>query len=288
MQVDPEQFAISVTSIDGQHFSIGDSDTQFCIQSCSKPISYLCGLKEFGTEYVHKHVGTEPSGHAFNEMILKKAPTEEKANRAIPHNPCINAGAIMAVSMVFPDKTMEERHKQILDVWKDLSGGDDAPIGYDEETYLSESGSADRNWCLGYMMKESGAFPPCFTNLRDTLELYFQICSTLSTCKAMSIMASTLANGGLNPITGMRCFSADHVRSVLPIMVRTPVRSVAPFLHQAIRACRKLGCEHTQDRLLLIRLRGVRTTGQRMCPDPATDTTFDVSLVSYAYVWRCS
>merc|ERR1719181_261505 len=75
--VDPEQFAISVTTIDGQHFSIGDADKQFCIQSCSKPISYLIGLQEFGQEYVHKHVGTEPSGHAFNEMILKDAPTEE-------------------------------------------------------------------------------------------------------------------------------------------------------------------------------------------------------------------
>ena len=30
----------------------------------------------------------------------------------------------------------------------------------------------------------------------ETLELYFQICSLLSTSKAMSIMASTLANGG--------------------------------------------------------------------------------------------
>ena len=53
------------------------------------------------------------------------------------------------------------------------------------------------------MMKGAGAFPPCFTNLTDTLELYFQICSLLSTSKAMSIMASTLANGGLNPLTVM-------------------------------------------------------------------------------------
>jgi len=218
-EVDPEQFGISVTSIDGQHFSLGDCDAQFCIQSCSKPISYLIGLNEFGAEYVHNSVGTEPSGHAFNEMILKKVPTTENPSRAIPHNPCINAGAIMAVSMVFPDKSLEERHAAILDVWKDLSGGPDAPIGYDEATYKSESATADRNWCLGFMMKESSAFPPCFTNLSDTLELYFQVCSTLSTNKAMSIMASTLANGGLNPLTGKRVFSADHVRSVLPIML---------------------------------------------------------------------
>ena len=51
-EVDPDQFSISVTTVDGQQFSIGDSDTQFCIQSCSKVISYLIALKQFGPEYV--------------------------------------------------------------------------------------------------------------------------------------------------------------------------------------------------------------------------------------------
>ena len=61
------QFAISVTTVDGQHFSVGDSDTQFCIQSCSKPITYLIAQTEFGPEYVHNHIGTEPSGrHTLN------------------------------------------------------------------------------------------------------------------------------------------------------------------------------------------------------------------------------
>ena len=69
------------------------------------------------------------------------------------------------------------------------------------------------------MMKERGAYPPCFSNLSETLELYFQICSILSTNRAMSIMAATLANGGVNPRTGDRVFSADDVRSVLPLML---------------------------------------------------------------------
>jgi len=215
-EVDPDQFAISVTTVDGQHFSIGDADTQFCIQSCSKPISYLLALNQFGLEYVHKSVSTEPSGRAFNEMCLKDTPDPEKK---IPHNPCINAGAIMAVSMVYPDFNRAARLKKVIDVWKQLSGGDDAPIGYDNATYKSESDTASGNWCLGYMMKKYNAFPPCFSDLGETLELYFQICSILSTCKAMSIMASTLANGGLNPVTGVRVFEPSEVRNALPIML---------------------------------------------------------------------
>jgi glutaminase len=75
---------------------------------------------------VHKSVSTEPSGRAFNEMCLKDT---DDPDRKIPHNPCINAGAIMAVSMVYPDFTRAIRLRKVMEVWKMLSGGDDAPIG---------------------------------------------------------------------------------------------------------------------------------------------------------------
>ena len=220
-QVDPDQFSISVTTVDGQHFSIGDADTQFCIQSCSKPLSYLVALDEFGEEYVHSCVGTEPSGRAFNEMSLKSDPRPEDSKHAIPHNPMINAGAIMSVSMVYPDLNRKKRLEKILDFWKDLSAGAAASdsVGYDDETYRSESATADRNWCLGYMMKECNAWPPCFTGLEDTLELYFQICSILNTGRGMATMAATLANGGLNPMSGKRVVAPQHVRCALPLML---------------------------------------------------------------------
>jgi glutaminase len=151
-QVDPEQFSISVTTVDGQHFSIGDADKQFCIQSCSKPLSYLVALNEFGEEYVHSSVGTEPSGRAFNEMTLKSVPLCDDPGHAIPHNPMINAGAIMSVSMVYPTLNRQARLEKVLDFWKELSAGIGAtehePVGYDDATYRSESATADRNWCL--------------------------------------------------------------------------------------------------------------------------------------------
>lgn len=229
-KVDPEQFAISITTTDGQHFSIGDSDTQWCIQSCSKPISYLLALDKFGEDYVHNHVGTEPSGRPFNEMVLKESPSEGNPGRQIPHNPCINAGAIMTVSMVEPDVADSRmRLETVLDAWRELSAADKFerdPIGYCCETYKSESSSANRNWCLAYMMLEKGAYPGCFErhqqdqkNLSDTLELYFQLCSILSTNRAMSVMAATLANGGLNPWSEKVVCSASHVRCVLPVML---------------------------------------------------------------------
>jgi glutaminase len=73
---------------------------------------------------VHNHVGSEPSGEAFNHLGLKKAPTPENPNREIPHNPCINSGAMMMCSMVYPnEESREARLNKVLDFWKELSGG---------------------------------------------------------------------------------------------------------------------------------------------------------------------
>jgi len=36
------------------------------------PISYAFALENFGPEIVHKHVGHEPSGVAFNAICLNK------------------------------------------------------------------------------------------------------------------------------------------------------------------------------------------------------------------------
>jgi len=163
-------------------------------------------------------------------MCLKDAPVSDNPGRQIPHNPCINAGAIMTVSMVMPQvPDMQRRLECVMEAWRQLSAAekfDKDPIGYDEETYISESSCANRNWCLAYMMLEKGAYPECFerrpedvSNLSDTLELYFQICSILSTNRAMSVMSATLANGGLNPWTEKVVCSANNVRCVLPVML---------------------------------------------------------------------
>jgi len=169
-KVNPDQFSISFTTTDGQHFSLGDSDVQWCIQSCSKPLSYLLALDNHGEDYVHHHVGTEASGRPFNDMCLKRSPIPSNPDRSIPHNPCVNAGAILIMSMVAGDvPDMRMRLNTMLDFWRDLSAGhafDEDPIGYDHPTYISESGTANRNWCLAYMMLEAGSYPSCF--LRHT------------------------------------------------------------------------------------------------------------------------
>ena len=65
-----EKWGISICTVDGQRFSIGDVHDKFTIQSTSKPITYSLTLEELGTEQVHNYQGREPSGRMFNEIVL--------------------------------------------------------------------------------------------------------------------------------------------------------------------------------------------------------------------------
>ena len=67
---DPEKWGVSVCTVDGQRFSIGDVNDAFTIQSCHKPFTYGINLNELGHSEVNKYIGQEPSGRDFNEICL--------------------------------------------------------------------------------------------------------------------------------------------------------------------------------------------------------------------------
>jgi glutaminase len=69
-RVSPDYWGVSVCTIDGQRFSIGDTTIPFTLQSCSKPLTYAIALEKLTQEVVHQYVGQEPSGRNFNELVL--------------------------------------------------------------------------------------------------------------------------------------------------------------------------------------------------------------------------
>ena len=146
--VDENLYAISLCSVDGQIYNLGDTDYDFCVQSCSKPITYLIGCDLNSSEQIHNFVGTEPSGRNFNELCLNE--------HNIPHNPLINSGAIMCASLIDYENSLANRFDNVMKYWSKLAGN--TKISFSTSVYLSERASADRNNCLAYMMQEKKAF----------------------------------------------------------------------------------------------------------------------------------
>ena len=209
-QVNPDLFGISVCTIDGYKFDIGDTKEEFCLQSCSKPLSYCIARELNGLDGVHKHVGYEPSGGKFNAFILNKD--------GKPHNPLINAGSIMVCSLIEPDEEPSHKFDIIHKYYKRASAN--SHIGFDTAVFLSEKHHADRNISLAYYMRENGAFNDKMvpSKINETLELYFQACSITINTDTGAILSSTLANNGICPISQERIFETDVVRDCLSLM----------------------------------------------------------------------
>ncbi|KAG7472934.1 hypothetical protein MATL_G00114230 [Megalops atlanticus] len=203
----PSLWGVSLCTVDGQRHSVGDTRVPFCLQSCVKPLGYALAVHEAGTERMHRYVGKEPSGLRFNQLSLNE---EDK-----PHNPLVNAGAIVTSSLIKPGSNKAEKFDYMMDFLKGMAGGE--YVGFSNATFQSEKETGDRNYAIGYYLKEKRCFPP-EADMIAALDFYFQLCSIEVTCESGSVMAATLANGGICPITGERVLSAEAVRNTLSLM----------------------------------------------------------------------
>lgn len=206
-RVQPNQFAVSICTIDGQSMQFGNAETPFTLQSSCKPLLYCAALEELGEHCLHQHVGREPSGLSFNELTLNRG--------GLPHNPMINAGAIMTSSLIRRQMSTADRLEFLTDLITTLSGG--RSCHFNTAVWHSERETADRNFALAHHMRERGAFPEG-TQIQSTLDYYFSACSIEVTATSVATIASTLANGGACPATGVRIFGEETVKNCLSMM----------------------------------------------------------------------
>ena len=199
-----DDFAIALATTDGQLYAVGDVETRFTIQSMSKPFTYGIALEDRGRDGVFEKIGVEPSGEAFNLISL-----EEGTGR--PLNPMINAGAITASSLV-AGASVAERLQRVLGVYGACAGRD---LEIDESTFESERSSGHRNRAIGHMLR---TFDILVEDPAEALELYFRQCAVSVDARDVALMAATLANSGVHPITGRRAFAPETVDTVLSVM----------------------------------------------------------------------
>jgi glutaminase len=202
---DPNWFGICVVTTDGQIFEVGDCEPLFTIQSISKAFVYGLALEDYGRDYVNSKVSVEPTGEAFNAIVL-----DEVTNR--PYNPMVNAGAIATADLI-KGSSATERLKRMLAMFKRYTGRDheiNVPV------FLSEKSTGFRNRAIAYLMLNFGMVTD---RVDETLDLYFQQCSIMVNSKDLAMMAATLANGGVNPVTGERALDEHYVQDVISVML---------------------------------------------------------------------
>ena len=203
-KANPEWFGICLVTTEGHVYEVGDSRQNFTIQSISKPFVYGLALEDNTRAEVLKKISVEPTGDAFNAISL-----EPGTGR--PRNPMINAGAIAAAGLV-AGKQPSTRWQRMLDMFSLYTGRE---VGIDEPVYQSESTTGHRNRAIGHMLRNFDILtePP-----EPVVDLYFKQCSVSVTCRDLGVMAATLANSGVNPLTGRQAIRGEYVESILSVM----------------------------------------------------------------------
>ena len=204
-KADRNMFGVSIATTEGQVYEFGDCNKLFTIQSISKPFVYGLALEDHGVDHVLSKVGVEPTGEAFNAIVL-----DEKSNR--PFNPMVNAGAI-AVADLVKGKDFPERVGRMLAMFSRFCGRE---VYIDNSVFMSERLTGHRNRAIGHLMLNFGMVSE---RIEDSLELYFQQCSVLINSHDLAVMGATLANGGVNPFTGERAIAQPYVKYLLSIML---------------------------------------------------------------------
>ncbi|HEX9442601.1 MAG TPA: glutaminase A [Candidatus Binatia bacterium] len=203
-KADPHRFGIALATVDGEIYEVGDARHLFTIQSISKPFVYGLALEDHGQDYVVSKVGVEPSGDAFNSIVF-----DVRGNR--PFNPMVNAGAIATAALI-RGAGHDRRLARLLKMFSDFAG---RPVAIDRDVFLSEKATGHRNRAIAYLGLNSGMIDE---RIDEHLDLYFEQCSILVSARDLAVMAATLANNGVNPLTRERAIEERYVKNVLSVM----------------------------------------------------------------------
>ncbi|WP_165070352.1 glutaminase A [Marisediminicola senii] len=200
---EPTVCGIAIADSAGDIRMTDDATIAFSVQSAVKPFVYALALADAG-ESVLERVGTEPTGEAFDALVLE-------SDTGRPPNPMVNAGALLTASLV-DGSSPDERFERILSGISAFAGRD---LEIDTEVSNSEQLLGDRNRALGYLMRSSGSLE---ISVDDAVSAYARACSILVSAELLAVMGATLAFGGRNPQTGVQVVPERVVPTVLSVM----------------------------------------------------------------------
>lgn len=203
-KADPNHFGISIATIDGHLYEVGDTEIPFTIQSISKAFVFALALEKLGEAVVEATVGVEPSGEAFNSIRLNR--------KDRPFNPMVNAGAIACSGLIYRH-AKQDAFELIHHTISRLAGRD---LDVDYAVFESERATGDRNRAIAWLLKNYSVLQG---DVDQVLDIYFKQCSILVTARDLAIIAATLANRGINPITKEQIILPKNVSRTLSVMI---------------------------------------------------------------------
>lgn len=201
----PNNFAITIATVDGKIYQVGDVNKPFPMESLSKVFTMALAMEQHGPQVVLDKLGANATGLPFNSGLAVEL------TKGAPENPLVNAGAMSTVSLIeAKDKT--DRWNKILDnlnVWADAS------LTVNEPVFKSEMETNQHNQALAKLMESYNSF---YGNTDDAVEIYTRQCSVDITVEQLAKMGAVLANKGKSPFNSKQLLNEKYVPQVLAEM----------------------------------------------------------------------
>ena len=209
-KADPNALGVYILDRNGLHSQGGDSQVRFSIQSIIKPMLLLLALMDNGEEYVRRRVGVESTGKPFDAINISDAVSQEILSEHI--NPMVNMGAIVMCTLI-KGENYAERFDRLLELTRKLANNPD--IDVDEEVYLSEKATGNKNRALAFLMRSCGLLDG---DVEEVLDCYFRACSIRVDCRDLARIAFILSNKGRD-FMGNELFPARYAHYVNAVML---------------------------------------------------------------------
>ncbi|MEL4318003.1 glutaminase A [Leifsonia sp. YIM 134122] len=205
---DPALFGLAIVGVNGDSRAVGDADHLFSIQSISKAFVFALVCEALGHEQVWRAIGVNNTGLPFNSVMALEL------NGGRPMNPMVNAGAL-ATTALAPGDTAVSRWAFIRDGLSAFAGRE---LEIDTAVYESEAAANHRNQAIARLLQSYGHLPGDPIEVTD---VYTMQCSLLVSARDLAVMAATLADGGVNPVTGRRVVGEEVCADTLAVMATT-------------------------------------------------------------------
>lgn len=203
--VNKEITAIAVRPLNGE--ILIESNTPLSavtLQSTAKMIPLIGLLEEYGVKKLLEWVKVEPSGDDFSSI------TRQEQLGPKPSNPMLNTGAITLCSHI---PGIAEQQFAWLEIWVKKLFNQNLRIN--PLVFASERRTGDRNRSLAFLLHSRHKLG---TDVAQTLDLYFSLCSYEATIEQMMYLPTLLANLGRDPDTGEQIISEETCKISLAIM----------------------------------------------------------------------
>lgn len=204
LNVNPNKFAVHVSTISNDEYGIGDFTEKLSIQSISKVFSLTMAYRLLGHQ-TWDRVGVEPSGTAFNSLM------QLDNDKGIPRNPFMNSGALVVCDMLISQ--LKNPKQELLAFINTVSH--DSNIQFSQKLVASEKSVGYQNIALCNYIKSHGNIQ---NKPEEVLDLYFNLCSIEMSCQELSKACLYFANNGRTLATKEQILNTSETKRLNAIM----------------------------------------------------------------------